>query len=113
MTENIPATQYIALEDERTMAVFTEDGRVFYDMSALLTTYTPEVFAKALIAKISGDTEGENITRGQRLLLMSIMRDADRLLTDNGHESLTDRATSALAEAEASTFDPDRAPWDL
>ena len=108
---NLPATQYIVLEDETTQAVFTEDGRVFYDLRALITTYTPDIMAKAIIARLSGDQGAMAGAMGARAVLKAVMRDADTLLADNGHPTLTDQAVAGLAAMEAEGFDPDSAPW--
>ena len=106
-----PAAQYVTLNDQGTQALFTADGRVFYDLRTLITTYTPDIFAKALIAKLSGDREAGIMALGARSVLQAIMRDADDLLAANGHPTLTDEAVAGMAAMVADGFDPDTAPW--
>lgn len=106
-----PAAQYVTLNDQGTQALFTADGRVFYDLRTLITTYTPDVFAKALIARLTGDKATEDAARGARCILQTIMRDADNLLSSEGHPTLTDEAVAGMAAMVADGFDPDTAPW--
>jgi hypothetical protein len=60
-------------------AVFTSDGRVFYDLSELLSVYTPIVEGREKGAVVFKDESLRLIASGQRMLIDAIAATNDAL----------------------------------
>lgn len=67
-------------------AVFSEDGRVFYDLSVLISDYTPVVERQAFGANILKTDINDGIVTGMNMMLNAIRQSRDVLLLDAAYE---------------------------
>lgn len=73
-------TQTITLENEQYAAVFTEDGRVFYDLNVMVATMAKDISARVIAVGPETLTDDERIyLAGQHDLLKGIVAQSTAL----------------------------------
>jgi hypothetical protein len=72
--------------DARQHVVFSDDGRVFYDLDALIADYEPRVIDREKAAVILEDNEIGYLAAGQRQIIDAIRESREILALDAAME---------------------------
>lgn len=70
---NVPADQF---------AVFSDDGRVFFDLDALIAQWEPIVAGREFAANITKDPLDATMANSQRMMLDMLRQSRDSLALD-------------------------------
>jgi len=68
-------------------AVFSDDGRVFYSLDALIEEFEPRVAARESVVHLFNDPESEGYVAGERAVIESIRQSREILSLDSTFDS--------------------------
>lgn len=68
--------QYITLDNEDQAAVFTRDGKVFYNLDSLFTQFAQPIMVQGMIAELTGDQTQREYIAGAASIVESIRQSA-------------------------------------
>ena len=69
--------------DSNTHAIVADDGRVFYDLSEMISEYEPRIAAREFAANITKGERDLGYVNGERAMLNAIKQSAEVIALDH------------------------------